>query len=282
MMNDSPFPIRARYFVLLWLMPLIYLPGVDQISGLIDPDAGWYWFDLVFNYFFHALFLLLLSLLGAAHKSEFFGMFGRIKKRDLGFALKTTAFVFVFSNASAYALFYPLSFITPSFVTFWYIDLPPVIYNTFGHYPIIPNLLSFVSLVFFAPVIEELVFRGVLLRRWAEKWGVKKAVLISSVLFGIVHPDIVGATAFGAAMCLLALKTKSLWVPMICHAANNFVVWLIEAGYEIHFGPDYKYSLEDFRDEWFIGVICVLIVLIWIFQYRTTATFRELWTFPDD
>lgn len=279
-MNSSPFPIRARYFVLLWLLPPFYLPGLDQISSLIDQDAAWYWFDLLFYFYFHALFLILLSFLMTIHKVDRRDMFGQVKKHDLEFAMKLTVFIFIFSIASSYVVFYPLSFIVPGFVRYWYIDMSPVIYSSFGQYPIVPNLLSFASLVLFAPAIEEFVFRGVLLRRWKERWGMKKAILMSSALFGIVHPDIIGATAFGAAMCILALKTKSLWVPMICHAANNFVAWLIEAGYRVHFGPNFTHTLENFRDEWFIGAVCGLIVFIWIRQYKTTATFQELW--PSD
>ncbi len=42
----------------------------------------------------------------------------------------------------------------------------------------------------------------------AHKWGIKKAVIISSIIFGLGHFDVIGAFMFGVVMCLLYIKTK--------------------------------------------------------------------------
>ncbi len=71
---------------------------------------------------------------------------------------------------------------------------------------------------------EELVFRGLigtnLVRRWGPIWG----VLVTSVLFGIVHLIPIQAIAvipLGMAMHYVYLTTKSFWAPVLLHLCNN-------------------------------------------------------------
>jgi membrane protease YdiL (CAAX protease family) len=82
-----------------------------------------------------------------------------------------------------------------------------------------------------AAVTEELLFRGVLFRVVEERTGTWIALLLSGVLFGLVHllnPDasLWGATAiaieagFMLAACYAA--TRNLWVPIGLHFGWNF------------------------------------------------------------
>jgi membrane protease YdiL (CAAX protease family) len=85
-------------------------------------------------------------------------------------------------------------------------------------------LLDCLSTIALAPLIEEVLFRGFLLNRWATKWGIRKAILPAAVVFGAMHIDgIIGASIFGVCMSLLYLKTRALWAPMTAHALNNLV-----------------------------------------------------------
>ncbi len=43
--------------------------------------------------------------------------------------------------------------------------------------------------VVFAPLVEELFFRGLLLRSLQRRVGTGRAVALSSVLFGLAHPQ---------------------------------------------------------------------------------------------
>ncbi|MEW8430400.1 MAG: CPBP family intramembrane metalloprotease, partial [gamma proteobacterium symbiont of Ctena orbiculata] len=113
-----------------------------------------------------------------------------------------------------------------------------------------------------------------------EKWGINRAILISSLLFGAAHPDPIGAAAFGVAMSVLYLRTQTLLVPMFCHALNNLVVWLYEAGYAIALGPDYENTLEEFQSSWTIGLACAVIVLIWASLYLKGKVRYRAWSLP--
>jgi membrane protease YdiL (CAAX protease family) len=84
-------------------------------------------------------------------------------------------------------------------------------------------VLAIVGLVVLPPLVEELVFRGVLIERLAVKWGLAIAIVVSSVGFGLLHVDPVGAGMFGVVTALLYLRTGSLWPGILIHAANNAV-----------------------------------------------------------
>jgi membrane protease YdiL (CAAX protease family) len=83
--------------------------------------------------------------------------------------------------------------------------------------------LAFLSLVVLPPLVEEVVFRGVLLERFTVKWRLGVAILLSAVLFGALHVDPVGAGMFGVITGLLYLRTGSLWPGILIHAVNNLV-----------------------------------------------------------
>ena len=53
------------------------------------------------------------------------------------------------------------------------------------------SFFSFLSIVIAAPILEELIFRGIILDGLLKKYSPINSILISSVLFGLVHlnPD---------------------------------------------------------------------------------------------
>ena len=115
-----------------------------------------------------------------------------------------------------------LGFGDPTWVSMWDIDSVTVDSTTF--------LLDSIIAIIFAPVLEELLFRGVLFNRLKIRTGLIPAMLISSFIFGIGH-DFGGMTSaflFGICMCILYLKTDNILVPMTVHAINNIVATFLE------------------------------------------------------
>ncbi len=87
-------------------------------------------------------------------------------------------------------------------------------------------LLALIGLTVLPPLVEEVVFRGILIERLSVKWRLTAAILISSIAFGILHADPVGATAFGVMTTVLYLRTGSLWPGILIHFANNLLALL--------------------------------------------------------
>jgi uncharacterized protein len=84
---------------------------------------------------------------------------------------------------------------------------------------------------------EEFVFRGWLLSAIARKFNVALAVLLSSMVFSLLHygPGQVwlvtlGTFLFGVFACAWALKAGSIWGVMGWHAGWN---WLLATGFEL-------------------------------------------------
>lgn len=85
-------------------------------------------------------------------------------------------------------------------------------------------LLSLALLAGLAPLVEELVFRG-LLYGWLEsRWGGGIAFVASSLAFAAAHVEPAHALLvlpLGLLFGLLRWRTGSLWPSLVAHMANN-------------------------------------------------------------
>ena len=78
--------------------------------------------------------------------------------------------------------------------------------------------------VVFAPVAEEVFFRGYVCRAMSERKGALKGVVYSSLLFGAIHWNLGAFLPITAGAVLLALsfrRTDHLLTPIVAHALNN-------------------------------------------------------------
>ena len=95
----------------------------------------------------------------------------------------------------------------------------------------LPLVTAFMRFLMVA-VCEEVLFRGILFRWIDEKWGFPIALVVSAILFGLVHIAQPGATWWSSlaiaieAGLLLGAAYKyagNLWLPIGIHWAWNFV-----------------------------------------------------------
>ncbi len=100
--------------------------------------------------------------------------------------------------------------------------------------------------VILAPIVEELIFRGLLLHRWALKWGRARGLLASTIAFALLHPSPVNAFVLGFAFGLIYLRTGSLLLTMAAHGLNNLIA--IKILPLISLGDPSSDPLIDFRD----------------------------------
>ena len=91
---------------------------------------------------------------------------------------------------------------------------------------------GFLIAVVSAPIIEEILFRGIIfkaIRKISPAWI---AIAVSSVLFGIYHMNIVQAvyaTFMGVVAGIIYEKKKNLIFPILVHFANNLIAFLQDA-----------------------------------------------------
>jgi len=75
-----------------------------------------------------------------------------------------------------------------------------------------------------APVAEEILFRGILLPLLMKRLGAGPAVILSSVLFALIHfhvPSFFPLFVLATGLALAYIYTGSLWVPIMMHALFN-------------------------------------------------------------
>lgn len=79
-----------------------------------------------------------------------------------------------------------------------------------------------------APLMEELFFRAIIFKRISRKFNIYLGMIISSLVFGILHIElaVIGAFIFGIACCILYIKYKNILIPMTVHFLNNLIAFL--------------------------------------------------------
>ena len=84
---------------------------------------------------------------------------------------------------------------------------------------------DFIAVVILAPIAEELIYRGVVLRCAAKVSG-RFGIFFSAFMFGLMHGNpyqCVLGFLIGIVLAMITLKTGSIIPSIICHMANNLV-----------------------------------------------------------
>lgn len=133
------------------------------------------------------------------------------------------------------------------------------------------SILSLMSLgaVFIGPVIEELIFRGIILNGLKVKYGNNLALLLSSVLFAIIHvqpAQIITAFFMGLVFGYIFIKTNNLGLVILLHSIANLTSILIGEFLTIYTSSDNLKSYMIYGEWTFLiigisSLICVYLFL---------------------
>ena len=94
---------------------------------------------------------------------------------------------------------------------------------------------AIMSTVVAAPILEEVLFRGVIFESCRERLGTGGAVLLSALLFGLIHGipvQIVNAFVVGLILGYIYLRTRSLMSVIVLHAINNGLAYISMAFFD--------------------------------------------------
>ena len=122
-------------------------------------------------------------------------------------------------------------------------------------------LVSIVLIGILPGLCEESCHRGMLLQSFRSKMGVWRAIFITSLLFGLMHLNIVQmffAAILGYIMAMAVIATRSIWTGVIMHFCNNAIgVYLGIAGQNKWF----LYNILDPLFELFSGPLGLFLML---------------------
>jgi len=87
--------------------------------------------------------------------------------------------------------------------------------------------VSVITVCVLAPILEEMLFRGIILRSFLHQYRPLYAILGSAVLFGLAHLNIyqfAAGVAVGIVSGWIYERARSLWPCILLHAAYNSAV----------------------------------------------------------
>lgn len=122
------------------------------------------------------------------------------------------------------------------------IPMPEFMEKVFLEFAKQNGVFSFIAIVVAAPILEELVFRGIILDGLLKRYSPIKSILISSILFGVVHLNpwqFIAALIIGIFSGWVYYETKKLTLSILIHFVNNLFA----------FGSMYFMDLETIMDK---------------------------------
>jgi CAAX protease family protein len=250
--------LRLKWLVLWPLAGLVVLGLLHRMPPRADPAT----FFVPLTYVLYGLLLLgALHALRAAgvSVSEVFGQ----PPRDphLWFrAFLAVPLLILGSSVLLWATIFVASTLAPSLTTELLANRPRQ--NLLAPPGSFARLLLLLSICVVGPVVEELVFRGLILRRLVARRGFWPGVIWSALIFALLHPHMLfGAWVFAVICSLLYLATGSLLVPIAVHILHNTAL----AVPGIYRAPPVrdegaKIILSEVRELWAVMVVALVVV----------------------
>ncbi len=90
--------------------------------------------------------------------------------------------------------------------------------------------ISFISLVILTPLLEEIIFRGVLFRGLYKQYSFWVSAIITSALFAVAHAQwnvALDTFALSIALCYLVKESGSIYPSILLHSLKNTVAFLL-------------------------------------------------------
>lgn len=138
------------------------------------------------------------------------------------------------------------------------ISMPKFINEAFLELSVSPIILI-LSLVVVAPIYEEIIFRGILLKGMANKINPKIALVISALFFAVVHlniPQGINAFLLGMVIGFIYLRTGSIYLSIFAHLTNNFLAITVSS---IFMSMRGKYVMGIHQIFFILGVLLLII-----------------------
>ncbi len=151
-------------------------------------------------------------------------------------------------------------------------------------------ILYFLSSVILPAFVEELIFRGYVLHLLLP-YGKTFAILVSAVLFGVMHlylPQLLYAAAAGALIGYFVVQSGSLWIGILIHLVNNLFSFITEMAYA--FLSESSYLLFHFVLQGVLFIFAMVSLLILFYksdraqhtaQLESGATYTRLMATSD-
>ena len=89
-----------------------------------------------------------------------------------------------------------------------------------------PNFITIISTSLIGPIYEEILFRYLLYNRLKTKYPIKKAILITTIIFSLIHLSpikIIYAFLLGLVLNICYEKYNNILAPILIHISANLI-----------------------------------------------------------
>ena len=147
-----------------------------------------------------------------------------------------------------------------------FMDLPDQLEQDFVN--LAHNPIGILTLCIIAPIAEEYLFRGLMMRKML-RWNISPwyAIIASSIMFGLIHlnpAQIPGAIILGIVMAWMCYRTRSLIPGIIIHITNNTLCLIPEEYYD-------TYIASTPMMEGGLSLVCIAIIILSICLFNKKA-----------
>jgi len=121
------------------------------------------------------------------------------------------------------------------------------------------SLPSFLTVVIAAPILEELLCRGIMLKKMLREMSPYKAIAWSSLIFAVMHLNPwqgIAAFTIGYISGWLYWQTKSIIPSILIHFLNNGLAFAF-----LFFAPNKDDSIEEIIGSNYLAVLLLAIVV---------------------
>ncbi|MFV0345746.1 MAG: lysostaphin resistance A-like protein [Bacteroidales bacterium] len=265
--KSNIYPTVSQAIMLLVIALLIEV-AVNLPLSIYDYFKGT---DYLFNRYKSFVLIILVN--------SFILIYGVVRSRD---SLRN---IFPYKSFSLWVL--PLVLLTiismQRFITYVngfvisHIPVPPWFAELFNH--VLESEFGFIGqvghIVIFAAIVEEFIFRGVIMRGLLRKYSPFFAILVSAFLFAAYH---LNPWQFSVALYLglflgwLRYKTRNIWLPIIAHALNNFIVLIGSSPYRPGWAVSASSFLENISDLQYSIVLLLSVILLVFILHKYPKT----------
>jgi CAAX protease family protein len=155
----------------------------------------------------------------------------------------TVVFLFLLLFSGAEILFSQIDYLF-----FFILPMPDFLVDTFFRIFNLDSLfLSLLGIVLVPAIFEEVLFRGFILFGLNKNYSDRKSIFISSLLFGLVHLNpwqFLTAFLIGMIFGWIALKTKSIILPVAGHFLNNLLALIGSRYFDMEINPFGQFEMQ--------------------------------------
>lgn len=210
--------------------------------------------------------LAIMMLLGMLPVALYLWKAGYINKEKEAWSPVSTGYIFLA------ILIYVAAVILIDFILSFMQWLPDLMESQFD--ALQSGWLGILCIAVIGPVFEELFFRGAIARSLLADYSPTKAIVLSALIFGVVHMNpiqIVSAFLIGLLLGWMYYKTASLIPCILIHVLNNSLSVYLNITY-----PDAESTMDLFSNSTYYAMVAgalIVFVVVWRLMNKITIPY---------